>query len=88
MTEAAAAGEPARSAPLRHDAGGKSDDGDQRSSLNSPSLCRQAQRKVGHLFDGKHSIMTGSFPSKVLYKKSAKCAILNFISGLSKFRGA
>ncbi|MBK8760789.1 MAG: hypothetical protein IPM03_10205 [Sulfuritalea sp.] len=44
MTEAAAAGEPARSAALRHDAGGKSDDGDQRSSLNSPSLCRQAQR--------------------------------------------
>jgi hypothetical protein len=46
MTEAAAAGEPARSAPLRHDAGGKSNDGDQRSSLNSPSFCRQAQRDV------------------------------------------
>jgi hypothetical protein len=46
------------------------------------------QRKVEHLFDGKLSIMTESFPSKVLYKKAAMCAILNFISGLSKFRGA
>jgi hypothetical protein len=44
MTEAAAIEEPARSAALRHDASGKSDDGDQRPSLNSPSLCRQAQR--------------------------------------------
>jgi hypothetical protein len=46
MTEAAAVEEPARSAPLRHDAGGKSDDGDQRSSLNFPSFCRQAQRST------------------------------------------
>jgi hypothetical protein len=44
MTEAAAVVEPARSAALRHDASCKSVDRDQQSSLNSPPLCRQAQR--------------------------------------------
>jgi hypothetical protein len=34
-----------------------------------------AQREVGHLFDGKLSIMTGSFPSKVTYKKPEKLGI-------------
>jgi hypothetical protein len=47
-----------------------------------------AQRKVGHLFDGKFSVMTESIPSKMLYKKSAMCAILIFINGLLKFSGA
>ena len=44
--EAANAREPARSACPHRDDGCKSDYGDRRSSLNSPSFCRQAQRRA------------------------------------------
>jgi hypothetical protein len=52
------------------------------------AIVEDVQRKVGHLFDGKFSVMTECFPSKKLYKKSAMCAILIFINGLLKFSGA